>query len=162
MFKTLANLKTMRRTVLASLLAIILTATSNADTITNWEVGFEVTVPSTWLRQEGGASGLKLASGDVKLDITPFNGTSLSEKIARMHKDTKADGYQFKTERSYTLHEVPAHEMTFYRDGKYLIYNVLMAGDRGILLTLRSEGTDSDDFRQAQDVLAGFRVIPLR
>ncbi len=152
----------MRRTLLTCLITLLLASSSFADTITNWEVGFEVSIPSSWLRQEGGAAGVKLASGDVKLDITPFTGSTLAEKIARIHKERKPEGYEFKGERSYALNEVPAHEMTFYRDGKYLIYHVLMAGDRGILLTLRSVGTDSEDFHQAQDVISGFRVLPLR
>lgn len=152
----------MRRTIFSLLLSLCLLISAQADTLTNWELGFEVTVPSTWLRWEGGIEGVKFASGDVKLDVTPFTAGSLKQKVSELHAQSKADRYQFKTERSYTLHEVPAHEMTFYRDGRYLIYNVLMAGDRGLLLTLRSVGTDSDDFRQAQDVLANFRVLPLR
>lgn len=154
--------KTMRRTLFSILLSLCLLVSAQAETLTNWELGFEVSVPSTWLRWEGGVEGVKFASGDVKLDVTPFIAGSLAEKITQLHTDTKADGYQFKSEHSYALHKVPAHEMTFYRKGRYLIYTVVMAGDRGLLLTLRSVGTDSDDFRQAQDVLANFRVLPLR
>ncbi len=152
----------MRGLLLSLCLTLFLSLSSSADTIVNWEVGFEVTVPSTWLRQEGGASGVKLASGDVQLDIKPYTGVSLSEKIESLRKECKADRYLFKGERSYSLNEVPAHEMTFYRNGRYLIYHVLMAGQRGILLSLRSEGTESSHFREAQDVIGTFRVTPLR
>lgn len=152
----------MRGFLLSLCLVLTLSPAAWADTIVNWEIGFEVTVPSSWLRQEGGAAGVKLASGDVKLDITPYSGATLSEKIESLRKESKADRLLFKGERSYVLHEVPAHEMTFYRGGRYLIYHVLMAGQRGFLLTLRSEGTDSSQFREAQDVIASFRVTPLR
>ncbi len=152
----------MRGFLLSLCLVLTFSPAALADTIVNWEVGFEVTVPSSWLRQEGGATGVKLASGDVQLDITPYSGASLSEKIESLRKENKGDRQLFKGERSYTLHEVPAHEMTFYRNGKYRIYHVLMAGQRGILLTLRSEGTDSPQFREAQDVISSFRVTPLR
>lgn len=132
-----------------------------ADTLVNWELGFEIDVPTSWLRQEGGSNGLKLASEDVRIDIVPYSGVSLSTQIERLHKQTKADGYGFKSEKSYTLHEVPAHEMVFYKDGRYKIYHVLLAGARGFLLTLQSEGTDSQAFREAQDVISSFRVKPV-
>lgn len=142
------------------LFVLLSLSAARADTLVNWELGFEIDVPTTWLRQEGGANGLKLASDDVRLDVVPYSGVSLAAEIERLHKQTKADGYQFKSEKSYALHEVPAHEMVFYRDGRYKIYQVLMAGSRGFLLTLTSEGTDSEAFRQAQDVIASFRVKP--
>ncbi len=140
----------------------LLLGVAQADTVVNWQLGYEVDVPATWLRQEGGANGTKLSSEDVRLDVVPFSGTSQAAEIARLHKDTKAQKYEFKTERSFTVHEVPAHEMIFYRDGRYLIYYVLMAGQRGFLLTLRSEGTDSGAFQEAQDIITNFRVTPLR
>jgi hypothetical protein len=141
---------------------LLLLGVAQADTLVNWQLGYEVDVPPTWLRQEGGANGTKLSSEDVRLDVVPFSGSSQSSEIARLHKETKAQGYQFKTERSFTVHEVPAHEMIFYRGGRYLIYYVLMSGQRGFLLSLRSDGTDSDAFHEAQDIISNFRVVPLR
>ena len=131
-----------------------------AEPLVNWENGFEINLPATWLRQEGGAKGIKVASDDVRINFEPYFGTTMAEQIERLHKETKANGYQFKNERSYTIHEVPAHEMVFYRDGKYLIYYVLVAGHRGFLITLQSEGTDSVAFREAQDIISDFRVKP--
>jgi hypothetical protein len=149
--------------MLRKLIAAILLLSSPlwADTLANWELGFEVDVPTVWLRQEGGAAGTRLAYDDVRLDIEPYSGITQSAQIERLHHETKAAGYQFKSEKSFPIHEVPAHEMIFYKDGKYLIYYVLMAGSRGFLLTLRSEGQDSEAFRQAQDVIANFRVMPI-
>jgi hypothetical protein len=146
----------------AFLFVFLLGGPGLADTVVNWELGIEVDVPPTWLRHEGGANGLKLASEDVRLDIVPYTGVTQAGQIERLHKETKAAGYQFKTERSYPIHEVPTHEMTFYKDGKYLIYYVLMAGSRGFLLTLRSEGTESPSFLEAQDIINNFRVLPMR
>lgn len=144
------------------LLLFLLLGPARADTLTNWDLGFEVEVPTTWLRQEGGLNGIKLASEDVRVDIAPFSDLSQSAKIERLHKDTKAGGYEFKSEKSYPIHEVPAHEMVFYKGGQYLIYYVLMSGSRGFLITLRSEGQDSDAFREAQSVIPSFRVMPAR
>lgn len=141
---------------------LLLGALAQADTLVNWQLGFEVDVPTDWLRQEGGANGTKLSSDDVRLDVVPFSGMSQATEIDRLHRETKAQKYEFKTERSFTIHEVPAHEMIFYRDGRYLIYYVLMSGQRGFLLTLRSEGTDSAAFREAQNIIANFRVTPTR
>lgn len=150
----------MRRIYLLLLLCLCQPWPAAADTLTNWELGFEIEVPTTWLRNEGGANGLKLASEDVRIDITPYSGLTQSAQIERLHKSTKADGYEFKSERSYPIHEVPAHEMVFYRGGRYLIYYVLMAGSRGFLITLRSEGQDSGAFRESQSVIPSFRVMP--
>lgn len=152
-------MRAMRQIVLLFLLLSL--SAVQADTLVNWELGFEIDVPTTWLRQEGGANGLKLASEDVKLDIVPFSGLTLTAQIERLHKQTKADGYQFKSERSYALHEVPAHEMVFYKDGEYKIYHVLLAGSRGFLLTLRSQGMDSEAFKESQAAIGSFRVKPI-
>lgn len=152
----------MRYTLLSILLVLLLGAVAQADMLVNWELGFEVDVPSSWLRQEGGASGLKLASDDVKITIEPYAGLTLAAEIERLRQQTKQDGYEFKNEKSYPIHEVPAHEMVFYKDGKYLIFYVLLSGSRGFLISLQSEGTESTAFGEAQTVIANFRVTPVR
>ena len=151
---------TMRQSLLV--LLVLLSGLAWADTLVNWEIGFEVDVPTTWLRQDGGASGLKLASEDVRLSVEPYFGVTQATQIERLRQQSKAAGYEFKNEKSYPIHEVPAHQMVFYKSGKYLIYYVLISGSRGILLTLNSEGTDSPSFQQAQDIISDFRVMPLR
>jgi hypothetical protein len=155
-----AGIMSLRNALFCLLFCCLAQGGALADTLVNWENGFEVDVPTTWLRQEGGAAGMKLASDDVRMSIEPYSGITQSAQIERLHKETKEQGYEFKSERSYPIHEVPAHEMIFYKDGRYLIYYVLMAGQRGFLITLQSEGTDSAAFRQAQDVIANFRVTP--
>jgi hypothetical protein len=150
----------MRRLLLLLLLCLWGATPLQADTLTNWELGFEIDVPTPWLRNEAGLEGLKLASDDVRLDIVPYSGLSQAAQIERLHKDTKTQGYQFKSEKSYPIHEVPAHEMVFYKDGQYLIYYVLMSGSRGFLITLRSQGQDSQAFRESQDIIPTFRVLP--
>lgn len=152
----------LRRTWLLLLLAAWLSAPGKADTVVNWENGFEVQVPTIWLRWEGGAAGMKLALDDVQLEIVPFAGITQAAQIERLHRQSKESGYQFKTERSLVIQEVPGHEMIYFRQGKYLIYYVLMAGQRGFLLTLRSESTDSPAFLEAQEMITRFRVLPNR
>lgn len=149
-----------RNTLLVFFLACTLLSPSSADVIVNWENGFELELPSTWLRQEGGGEGVKLASDDVKLNIEPFAGVTMKHQIERLHAETKKDGFGFKKERTFTLHEVPAQEMIFYKNGRYKFYYVLMAGARGFLLTLTSDSTDSEAFLEAQDIVMGFRVLP--
>lgn len=152
----------MRYFVFSLLLLLLAPSAAWADTITNWELGFTVEVPTTWLRYEGGKGGLKLASEDVRLEVTPFGGVTLTTQIETLRQQAKAAGYQFKEEKSYPIMEVPAHEMVFYKDGKYLLYYVLLSGQRGFLVTLRSDGTDTPAFLEAQDVVSNFRVTPLR
>lgn len=149
-----------RNTALALITICTLTVSAWADVIVNWENGFEVDIPSTWLRQEGGLAGVKLASDDVKLNIEPYSGVTMQHQIERLHEEAKKDHYDFKTERTFTLHEVPAQEMIFYKNGRYKFYYVLMAGSRGFLMTLMSDSTDSEAFLEAQDIVMGFKVLP--
>ena len=94
------------------------------------------------------------------MQVEPFSGITLDNQIVRLHEVTKADGYQFKTERSFVLNQTPAHEMIFFKDGEYKIYYALMAGERGFLWTLESESTDSEAFLESQQILYSFKVIP--
>lgn len=147
---------------LLCLTAVAAWAEPKTDTITNWELGFAVDIPTTWLRYEGKHDGAKFASEDIRLDVSPFTGMTQSQQIEALRKQAKQDRYEFKEEKSYPIMQVPAHEMVFYRNGKYLIYYVLMSGQRGFILTLRSDGTDTPAFLEAQSVIANFRVMPLR
>ncbi len=132
-----------------------------AETLVNWELGFEVDVPDTWLRRELGEQGLKLNADEVRMQVEPYSGITQDEQIKRLHKLTKEDEkYEFKSEKSFTINQVPAHEMIFFKDGEYKIYYVLMAGQRGFLWTIYSDSTDSEAFLEGQDVLASFRVVP--
>ncbi len=149
-----------RNMIVTLSLSWILIVSAGADILVNWENGFELELPSTWLRQEGGVDGVKLASDDVKLIIEPYAGVTMKHQIERLHTETKRDGFNFKKERTFTLHEVPAQEMIFYKNGRYKFYYVLMAGSRGFLLTLTSDSTDSEAFLEAQDIVMGFRVLP--
>lgn len=124
----------------------------------NWEGGFEVDVPDQWLRRDLGADGLKLSSERVRMDVVPYSGITLEGQIARLHEMTKAEGYHFKTERSFVLNQTPAHEMIFFKDGEYKIYYVLMAGLRGFLWTVESESTDSPAFLESQQIIYSFKV----
>ena len=144
-----------------TLLVLTLSLCCLGEVIANWECGFEVDVPDTWLRRDMKEAGLKLSSDEVRMQVEPFSGISYDGQVQRLHKETKAEGYQFKTERSYTLNQVPAHEMIFFKDGNYKIYYVLMAGQRGFLWTVLSESTDSEAFLEGQDIISSFLVTPL-
>lgn len=134
----------------------------SAETLVNWENGFEVEVPATWLRNEGKQAGLKLNSEDVRIKIEPYSGVDQAGQIERLHKMYKAKEYEFKAERDLVIHEVPTHEMVFFKDGKYRIFYVMMSGDRGFLWTVDSESTDSEAFEEGQGILESFRVTPRR
>ena len=94
------------------------------------------------------------------MQVEPYSGITLDGQIERLHEITKADGYQFKTERSFVLNQTPAHEMIFFKNGEYKIYYVLMAGTRGFLWTVESESTDSDAFLESQEIIYSFKVQP--
>ena len=139
---------------------LLLTVPAPAETVTNWENGFEVDIPHEWLRRDLGAEGLKLSQDRVRMQVEPYSGITLDGQIERLHEITKADGYQFKTERSFVLNQTPAHEMIFFKNGEYKIYYVLMAGTRGFLWTVESESTDSDAFLESQEIIYSFKVQP--
>lgn len=140
---------------------LIMQGAVQAETLVNWELGFEVDVPDTWLRRELGEQGLKLSADEVRMQVEPYSGISQDEQIKRLHELTKEEEeYEFKSEKSFTVNQVPAHEMIFFKNGEYKIYYVLMAGQRGFLWTIYSKSTDSDAFLEGQDVLASFRVMP--
>ena len=142
------------------LLVLLLTALAPAEVVTNWENGFEVDIPHEWLRRDLGAEGLKLSQDRVRMQVEPYSGITLEGQIERLHQVTKADGYQFKTERSFVLNQTPAHEMIFFKNGEYKIYYVLMAGTRGFLWTVESESTDSEAFLEGQEIIYSFKVQP--
>ena len=150
------------RVLTASVVGFLLLMSSplRAETLVNWELGFEVDVPDYWLRVNMKESGLKLNSDVGRMQVEPYGGMTQQELVAELHQRTKEEGFEFKTERSYAINQVPAHEMIFYKGGKYRIYYVLMAGQRGFLWTVLSESTDSEAFLEGQDVLASFRVTP--
>lgn len=139
---------------------LLVSALANAEVVTNWENGFEVDIPNEWLRRDLGADGLKLSEDRVRMHVEPYSGITLESQIERLHEITKADGYQFKTERSFVLNQTPAHEMIFFKDGEYKIYYVLMAGTRGFLWTVESESTDSPAFLESQEIIYSFKVQP--
>ena len=62
-----------------------------AETLVNWELGFEVDVPDTWLRRELGEQGLKLNADEVRMQVEPYSGITQDEQIKRLHKLTKED-----------------------------------------------------------------------
>ena len=73
-----------------------------AETLVNWELGFEVDVPDTWLRRELGEQGLKLNADEVRMQVEPYSGITQDEQIKRLHKLTKEDEkYDFI--RFYTI-----------------------------------------------------------
>jgi len=141
-------------------LLLLLTLGAQSETIVNWANGFEVDVPDTWLRRNMEQAGLKLSSDEVRMQVEPYSGITQDAQIKRLHKETKEQGYQFKSEKSLTINQVPAHEMIFFKDGHYRIFYVLMAGQSGFLWTIESESTDSEAFLQGQDILASFRIKP--
>lgn len=151
-----------RRLLQAALFGLLMLTTLpvQAETLANWELGFEVDVPDYWLRRDMKENGLKLNSDEVRMQVEPFTGMSQQEQIEQLHQSTKAEEFEFKSERSFTINQVPAHEMIFFKNGKYRIYYVLMAGQRGFLWTIYSESTDSEAFLEGQDVMASFRVKP--
>jgi hypothetical protein len=149
------------RAKLALFILLCTALAATAETVVNWENGFEVDLPQTWLRADLKEDGLKLNSEDVSIAIEPYSGLTQDAQIERLHKMAKEDGYHFKSERSLTINQVPAHEMIFHKDGRYKIYYVLMAGSRGFLWTIRSSATDSEAFLEGQDILSSFRINPL-
>lgn len=140
------------------ILLLVCPALAQTETVVNWEGGFEVDVPDQWLRRDLGVDGLKLASERVRMHVEPYSGITLEGQIERLHELTKAEGYQFKTERSFVLNQTPAHEMIFFKDGEYKIYYVLMAGLRGFLWTVESDSTDSPAFLESQEIIYSFKV----
>lgn len=142
------------------ILSLFLAAPVGAENVVNWEGGFEVDIPDTWLRRDMKEAGLKLNADDVKILVETYSGLSQPAQITRLHEQTKEAGYHFRSERSFPINQVPAHEMIFFKNGKYKIYYVLMAGQRGFLWTVESESTDSEAFLEGQDILYSFRVQP--
>ena len=132
----------------------------SAETVSNLECGFEVDLPDHWLLRDLGPEGLLLSSEEVRQQVEPYSGITLDNQIQRLHQLTKEDGYQFKQEQSYMLNGNSAHEMIFFKNGKYKIYYVVKSGDeQGFLWTVQSESTDSDAFLEGQSVIDSFRVL---
>lgn len=143
------------------ILTIALPLCASAEPVTNWENGFEVDVPDNWLRRDMREQGLKLASEEVRMDIEPFIGMSMDEKIRMLHMLTKQDGHRFKNEHSFALNGLPAHEMVFQTRGKcakVLIYYVIMDEDQGFLITQWSEDTVSQAFKDGQTIINSFQL----
>jgi hypothetical protein len=138
----------------------LLCSLASAEVVVNWEGGFEVDLPNSWLRRDLGADGLMLSSDRVRMQVEPYSGITLEGQIDRLHQLTKADRYEFKTERSFVLNQTPAHEMIFFKNGEYKIYYVVMAGVRGFLWTVESESTDSPAFLESQQIIYSFKVQP--
>lgn len=152
----------MRNWTITLILVSLLALPSLGETLVNWENGFEVEVPTEWLRYEGKADGIKLNSDDVKIKIEPYSGVTRAGQIERLHNMYKAQDYEFKAERDFAINEVPTHEMVFYKDGKYKIFYVMESGDRGFLWTIDSLSTDSKAFKEGQIILESFKVTPKR
>lgn len=145
--------------LVAALLAF-LTLSAQAEFLVNWELGVEMYVPDHWLRRDLKEQGVKLSSDQVRMEVVPFYGVTQQAQIQRLHKLTKEEGFQFKSERSFPLNQVPAHEMVFFKDGEYKIFYVLQAGQRGFLWTVHSRSTDSEAFLEGQEILNTFVVKP--
>lgn len=147
---------------LTKLIAYLLACTlfCSAETIFNQDCGFEVDLPDHWLYRDLGPGGLLLNSEEVRQQVEPYTGITLNNQIQRLHELTKQDGYQFKDEHSYMLNGYSAHEMVFFRKGKYKIYYVVGSGeDYGFLWTVQSDSTDSEAFLEGQSVIDSFRVL---
>lgn len=147
--------------VLALALSLCLCGPMCAEVLVNWEGGFEVEVPDFWLRRDLQDQGLKLNADDVHMQVETYSGLSQMAQVARLHQETKDAGYHFRSERSFPINQVPAHEMIFFKDGAYKIYYVLMAGQRGFLWTVTSPSTDSEAFMEGQDIIYSFQVKPI-
>lgn len=133
---------------------------AQAEVVANWECGFQVEIPDTWLKRDLRDHGVRFASDEVKVDIEPFRGMTLPNQVSRLQRDRKSEGYQFKSEKQFTINEVPCHEMIFYKSGRYRIYYVLVAAERGFLWTITSDSTDSPAFLESQDMLSTFIITP--
>lgn len=134
--------------------------TVQAEVVTNWEGGFEVDIPDYWLRADLGSDGLMLNSDEVKMQVEPYSGITLDNQVERLRELAKEEKYRFRSERSFALNQTPAHELIYSRKGKYIIYYVLMAGDRGFLWTVTSDTTDSEAFLEGQQIIESFNVLP--
>lgn len=152
-----------RQRIFARTLAVLLSLSicwTQAEVVANWECGFQVEIPDTWLKRDLRERGVRFASDEVKVDIEPFSGITLPNQVARLQKERKAEGYEFKSEKHFSLNDVPCHEMIFYKNGRYTIYYVLMAAQRGFLWTVQSDSTDSTAFLESQAMLATFIITP--
>lgn len=144
-----------------AVLLLVLTCWAQAELLVNWECGFEVQIPDTWLRRDLKEQGLKLSSDDVRIDIEPYVGITYANQIQRLHKLTKEEQHmEFKSERDLQIHGVDCHEMIFYRNERYKIYYVFAAGQGGFLWTILSDSTDSPAFMESQGILDSFVITP--
>lgn len=144
-----------------AILLLLSVGLTQAEVLANWECGFQVQIPDTWLRRDLKGQGLKLASDEVRVDIEPYSGITYANQIQRLHKLTKEkEKMEFKSERDLQINGVSCHEMIFYRDGHYKIYYVFTTGERGFLWTVLSDSTDSPAFLESQDILNSFTVTP--
>ena len=133
-----------------------------AEILTNFEGGFEVDVPDTWLYRDMRRDGIGLNSGEVHMTLQPYSDSSLLEKIKILHSVTKDEGYKLRSEQSFSFFGVPAHEIIFRRKKRnYRIYYVLKDRDRGFLWTIDSQSTDSREFLEAQQIISSLRIKPL-
>ena len=154
------ELRRNRLVKIATAFLLLLSLVAQAELLVNWELGVEMDVPDHWLRRDLKDQGIKLSSDEVRMELEPFSGITQQAQIERLHKLTKEDGYEFKSERSFPLNQVPTHEMVFFKDGSYKLFYVLQAGQRGFLWTVHSRSTDSEAFLEGQDILNTFVVRP--
>lgn len=119
------------------------------------ELGFSVDLPIDWLTNSRSHQyGLKMAKDEVWIRVDPYQGITRVDQIERVRSLEKMLGSEFKEEWDITVHQMPAHYMNFYQDGKYRIYYVF----DGYLWRINSRSTDSPAFLQAQEILMSFEV----
>ncbi len=150
------------KTLSLLILCLVTVSAVKAETLVNWDLGYEIEVPNHWLRADLGPDGTQLSYDDVKISIEPFSGITMQGQIERVHQFDKEEGWGFRSEKSFTINEVPAHEIIYERGGKYRVSYVLLSGQRGFLWTFTSEGTDSEAFMEGQKILYGFVVMPAK
>ncbi len=145
------------RFLLWALLCVSLSAQN--ESVINWEGGFKLDVPDTWLRRNLRTKGLKLNSDDVQVSIETYTGITQSAQTERLRKEAESQGYAFKSERAFPINQVPTRELVLQKNGIFRIYYILMAGQRGFLWTVTSPSTDSEAFLEGKKMLSTFRVI---
>lgn len=145
---------------ISALLLLFLSAPpALAEQLINNEAGYLVTIPSTWLRWEGGIQGTKLASERVRMKVEPYRGISQAQQAERLIKLSKEQRYEIRSQKQTTVNFIPTIEIITMKDREYRIFYVLIAGDQGFLWTIDSPDTDSAPYMEGQGILSSFTVL---
>ena len=157
--KCLTMKKILSPMLAAFFLSLIIATQAGAEQLVNQDAGFSITIPSTWLRWEGGIAGTKVASERVRMKVEPYRGVSQAQLAERLIRQAKEQRYEIRSQKSTTVNYIPTQEIITIKDRIYKIYYVLIAGDKGYLWTIESPDTDSPAYLEGQGILSSFTVL---